>query len=194
MFSKIKIMLALTVLAFSGSAMALPLMTGEITISSGGNPVAPTGGATWDTATGVDFGANGAGDGAFVVDGASADFAAFASAGDVGVISDFSFSPFSGPVTPLWSVAGLEFHLLEITRVSQDGSIFPNYVYLEGKGILKGAGFEDTVGLWNFAGTGGRTTFGFSSTTVPEPESLAILGFALLAFGATSITRKRGNV
>lgn len=191
MFSKVKVGFVLCALVFSGSAMALPLMTGEITFSSGGNAVAPTGGVTWGTATGVDFGDNGGADGAFVVDGTAGDFAIFASAGQVGTISDFSFSPFVGPVTPLWSVGGLQFNLTEITYVFQDPTNLPNAVYLKGKGTLVGAGFAETTGLWNFAGTGGESTFGFSSTTVPEPTSLAMLGFGLLAFGASRRASKK---
>ncbi len=152
----------------------------------------PTGGAGLDLsdATGLDF----LGDD-FDVDGASGDFAAAGiSAGDIGFIQDFQFNPLvNAPIDPLWSIAGFQFSLEQVS-VDFQNSMF---LVLYGRGMLSGVGFEDTTGTWaltaKMAPGGQGLLFNVSagSGAVPEPGTMLLVGLGLA--GLASSRRRNGK-
>jgi hypothetical protein len=105
------------------------------------------------------------------------------------------WSPPGTPYTPLWSHAasGISFNLLSI------GVAFasPTQLNLVGSGTFTCtgpcAGYEDTPGNWNMTiNTAGTVTGSFSSSSsVPEPGMLALLGLGLV--GAARAYRARAR-
>jgi len=123
----------------------------------------------------------------------------------ISTTGDFSMIPFGtlanmahpwifGPSTPtasLWSIPlfGFSFDLTSVTSVVHTGNSFINVL---AEGVLHGAGFDDTPGLFSFTvgNPNGRphVTFAFAATTiaVPTPDggtTVMLLGAALGALG-----------
>jgi hypothetical protein len=95
-------------------------------------------------------------------------------------LNDFTFSPFSSAVDPLWAVGIFQFALETLTSVQQG----TNFLALSGYGTASGTGFDDTMFFWSFSGdNAGGTLQLFSSTSTPLPEPSELLTFALLAMG-----------
>jgi len=116
-----------------------------------------------------------------VVVGATGDLSAV-TLGPV-AFTGFTFSPglIPSPVT-LWSKDGFSFDMSSISTTEQTDTV----VKLVGSGTLKGGGFTDTPGIFNFTGNTFGTLFSFSAgnTVVPEPTSMLVwsgLSMALLA-------------
>jgi VPDSG-CTERM motif len=83
------------------------------------------------------------------------------------------------PTLALWSVGGFTFDLLSSTIVTQ----IPNFLNVEGIGIIHGPGFDDTTGHFQLTVTGNDTRFGFAALTRAVPDggsAVALLGLALI--------------
>jgi PEP-CTERM motif len=174
---------ALSLVAAPNAAHAAAI-TGAVAI---GGLFDPTGGAGVDLsdATGIDFT-----DGTTVVQGGTDDYAG--TTGAAVTFTDFTFSPFAGPISPLWTfIVGPNTYSFDLTSVSvtfQDAS----NLTLEGLGILSITGFDDTKGSWIFTGnTSGFGLFNFSATNsaIPEPASVLLLGLGFL--GSAGALRRR---
>ena len=93
------------------------------------------------------------------------------------------FRPVAGtPYTPLWSGGGISFDLLTLTIGPGNTA---TSLTLNGTGVFKGAGLQDTGGTWNMTlNNAGGVTGSFSSSSaavVPEPATLSLLGLGLAA-------------
>ena len=183
--------------AFSGNAVALPVIGGSIDIT--GSFTTNTGDLS--TATAFDSFSytqvqGGTGTGVF---------AGLWSGNSTATMDAFGFAPLSN-ADPIWTVVTgsntFTFDLTNVTIESQGVDTDGNaYLYLSGGGVLHGVddanvkSHEDTNGGWTFSSTRTNETdeniiFSFQSNTVPAPASIALLGLGLLAFGVTRTARK----
>lgn len=117
--------------------------------------------------------------------------------GGTAVYNDFTFVPVNAD-TPfvVWEVNNGS-NWWKFTLESMAGgyaNIFgTDYIVLSGNGFVETnlAGIDPTTnGHWTFSSQGGTSTFSFSSTTVSEPQVLAIMGLGLLAMGAAARRKK----
>jgi hypothetical protein len=106
---------------------------------------------------------------------------------------DFTFTPFAGPVVPLWTFTSgpttYSFDLTSVTAAFQDST----QIGLSGAGVLHVTGLGDTPADWDFTGNSGGTLFSFSAdnVAVPEPITLGLLGLGLIGLTAAGTKQAR---
>ena len=170
---------------FSQQAQAVPIVGG---ISLAGGYVTNTGNINTATAfTSFPF---------VVVTSVSGSYTGVPTATSV-AMNPFTFNPFSGSVTPLWTFmsAGSTYSFdLTVLSLTQQGN---NTLTLNGTGTLHITGFTDTPGTWVFTANQASDTFSFSSSNaaVRAPDSgsaVALLGIALAGIeGVRRVLRAR---
>lgn len=105
-----------------------------------------------------------------------------------------TYNPATFPIAPLWShVSGVEFDLTSFFVKEIDATT----MVLKGSGVFRCAGacvgYDDTPGNWNMTlnvATGQNRGSFSSSSSIPEPGLLGLLGIGLLAL-ARSVRSRR---
>jgi len=176
----------------SGSAAAVAIK-GTINIG-GGSQVTSNG----ITSTGIDFNCGATCGGS--VNMFPPPTGAFTGLGGIstqsGQLSLYSFAYSNIPSQVIWDINnnGLlySFTLTSVNVVGGDSGNFST-LQLAGTGVFSitnsdgsYAGYDDTSGSWIYTQSGGS----FSSQSVPEPGTLALLGMGLLGIGAIRRIRK----
>ncbi len=173
----------LGLLAIGSTAQAAPI-TGEIHFAG---LWAPTGGSGTATATGIDFTTSGF---QVILDGTGN----YAGLTGVGVaFANFTFTPFAGPLAPLWSFSngGVDYSF-DLTSVAVSFQS-PTQLDLVGSGVLHATGFDDIAADWDFTGNAGSVIFSFSAdnVAVPEPTTVGLLALGLAGLTAAGTRQTR---
>jgi hypothetical protein len=111
-------------------------------------------------------------------------------------MNPFSFNPFNGPITPLWTfMSAGSTYSFDLTVLSSRLQPGDDTLTLKGTGTLHITNFQDTAGTWVFTANQASDTFSFSSSNAAVPDSgsaVALLGIALAGIeGARRALRAR---
>lgn len=175
----IKLLISLSAIALASTSLQAAFITGEINFAGnlGVNGITTSGGLV----TAIDFADNGVTSPSvsFIDEAVTGDFDGLE--GDyVSIVDPWDLTA----VTPytLWSVGGFSF---ELTSISSNDGTEP-FLGVEGLGVIKKAGFDDTEGTFSITAQNGEAFVSFSATSapVPEPSTYAMFGtaFAILGF------------
>ena len=177
-----KALVAIGLLSLTSAASAA-LITGKVQIDGSGLlDVAPT--STGIGATSLTMESNGnVNNNQALLTG---DFDTFLNPLDtIGVgfnITTVVFEPdWTGSVLNFWQAGGFNFELTHLKQSTEDNG----FINLVGGGWITGNMFTATSGEISITGTGTNALVGITTTTVPEPLILGLLGIGLVGIGAT---------
>jgi len=102
-------------------------------------------------------------------------------AGTSATFTPFTFSSFTSPLVPLWTLTtGGNTYSLDATGLVI-AYVDAGNITLKGPGIAHITGYTDTPGIWSITGNSAGGTASFSSSTqVPEPSVLLLMGVGLV--------------
>lgn len=162
----------------SGNAMASPQLTGDINFT----------GSDSYTSTGVTF-VNPVG-----VSSETGNLTTFGTCTSCITATSFTYNPFTGPLTSLISgTNGSNTFSLDLDTITSTNYVAGTDLDIEGTATLNLTGYAPTAGTLFFSTQGPNdieVSFSATAVPVPEPASLAVLGFGVLGLGFVA-SRKR---
>ncbi len=181
----LKISLAALALSVTGLASAMPIQ-GQISLTGNVTFDQPIPNATVATITSVAVGDPTSQTGTYAGLNSTNSSAT--------MVSPLAIDPatFIGPqsIPGLWVVtSGSNTYSFDLTKVLSNTQS-PGFLNIYGVGTLHATGYDDTSGEWWFTAQGNVASVTFSSTNVPEPSVLALIGIGILALGLVGFGRR----
>ncbi|MCF6324183.1 MAG: PEP-CTERM sorting domain-containing protein [Gammaproteobacteria bacterium] len=176
-----KKLLGMLILSFSMvTTVQAGAISGELQLMGTGKYV---GGTDYSNATGLDFNFLGIFDDKAMVTRATGGFSGFSTPGSFIDMYDITFNALGD----VWQMGTLKFSLLSISGVGTE--------VISGIGKVTDSaigGFADTIGSFDLKLSGGGTSFTFaSSTSVPEPGTIFLMGLGVLFIVGGALVRSK---